>query len=140
MADWTDLVADATNGPFIDWDANVVEGRDWRFEWPVTAAILDHDGAPFDFSLVSNANAVVAVTDNLENVVISDAAWTWAGAANGTFALTCSRTLNADTADTIGTYGLGRTYRWKVKLILPGTLHIDFIGGEFHINQDGGVA
>lgn len=138
MATWTDLVADATDGPYIKWDTSAVEGRDWRFEPPY--AITDHAGAPFDFSLVSDANCLVIVTDRLEASVIADSAWVWAGANDGTFVLTCARAGNGGKAGTTGSFGQGRDYRWRAKLILPGSLHVDFIGGTFHIDQDGGVA
>ncbi len=139
MAAWTDLVADATNGPLIDWDARVVEGRDWRFEWPATAALADHNGDPFDFSTVSNADVNVIVTDNQEATVLADAAWTWTGNADGTFVLVCDRGATAGKAGTVGAYGKGRSFRWRVKVVVFGGFHVDFIGGEFHIDQDGGI-
>ena len=131
MAVWTDLVADATDGPLIDWDVSATEGRDWRLEWRFP--IRDHADAAFDFSAVSDANCVVIVTDEKEAPVIADAAWTWAGAADGTFVLTCARASNAGKAGPTGANGRGRKFQWQVKLILPGALHIALAGGTFRI-------
>ena len=128
-----DMIAAASSASpacLIDWEAEGVEGADWRFlSEPVTWT----DGvAPEDFVDLSGCTATVRVTSKRDGELVL----TMTGTGLATGQVLATATSASATGLALATRGDRRCW-WECDLTLPGGRHVWLWRGDFIIRQKG---